>query len=420
MLRAIGSGPSGPVRLDARDDFTAGHGCHATRFLDRPHPGCVRSSLTDRRWLARDATTLSSRRRSTWPIKTSRRRASSWRRPCPTSNRLIGPSSSACCASPTATSSFRQKRPARPSTLPSTATIWPFSVTTRHPPRLQVPARVRTQNRPCSPVQRLRQAQTPAPSPGQEQPSPARSRSARVPRLSTSSRSVPEPARLPRTAQAPDQALFDEPAKLPEPGPVPTLEGPALAARPVGQTAKPGSNAPAPIAADSVTPEPAGSGAQSELAQADGLFSAKKYEQAGRLYARLAAQNQLPAQRKGVWAYCRWVAVVQRINARPRSDRDWDQIEQEVRSIQRLTPGNWYGEYLQNRVAEARRGGRGSGRQGQARGSRLVSRRQPAVPVPQASGPIATGTNEGGRARPVANWRATPGSSFARRSATPT
>ena len=154
------------------------------------------------------------------------------------------------------------------------------------------------------------------------------------------------------------------PPSFPSPARYPLLKGRHSRPDPLGQTAKPGSNVPAPIAADSVTPEPAGSGAQSELAQADGLFSAKKYEQAGRLYARLAAQNQLPAQRKGVWAYCRWVAVVQRINARPRSDRDWDQIEQEVRSIQRLTPGNWYGEYLQNRVAEARRGGRGAGRQG--------------------------------------------------------
>ncbi len=175
---------------------------------------------------------------------------------------------------------------------------------------------------------------------------------------------MPVPARVPRKAQAPDQALFDEPAKLPEPGPVPTLEGPARATKPAGQTANPELNVPAPIAADSLTPEPAASASQAELAKADGLFSAKKYDQAGRLYARLAAQNELPAQRKGVWAYCRWVAVVQRINARPRSDREWDQIEQEVRSIQRLTPGNWYGEYLQNRVAEARRGGRGAGRQG--------------------------------------------------------
>src|SRR5262249_53278948 len=73
---------------------------------------------------------------------------------------------------------------------------------------------------------------------------------------------------------------------------------------------------------------------------------------------------RLPAQRRQIWAYCRWVAVVAQINAHPRTDREWDAIEQEIRSIQRLTPGNWYGEYLQNRVAEARRSGRSSGRAG--------------------------------------------------------
>ena len=51
-----------------------------------------------------------------------------------------------------------------------------------------------------------------------------------------------------------------------------------------------------------------------------------------------------------------------RINAPPKSDRDWDEIEQEIRSVQRLVPGNWYGEYLQNRVAEARRAAGRSGK----------------------------------------------------------
>lgn len=200
------------------------------------------------------------------------------------------------------------------------------------------------------------------PAPRTTVPSPNRDRG--ITRAVREEPKVAEPTRLPRTTQTPDQSLSDEPARLPEPGQVPALEGPALATKSVGPTAKPGTNTAEPIAASPLSPEPAAPGAQSELAQADGLFSTKKYEQAGRIYAALAARSQLPPQRKSVWAYCRWVAVVQRINARPRSDRDWDQIEQEVRSIQRLTPGNWYGEYLQNRVAEARRGGRGASRQG--------------------------------------------------------
>ena len=120
----------------------------------------------------------------------------------------------------------------------------------------------------------------------------------------------------------------------------------------------------------------------SELTQADRWFTDKKYAQAGQAYARLAAQHQLPAQRKQVWAYCRWVAVVALINAHPRTDREWDEIEREVRSIQKLTPGNWYGEYLQNRVAEARRGGRGSARAGKlvVRGSAPDENPQPRFP----------------------------------------
>ena len=56
----------------------------------------------------------------------------------------------------------------------------------------------------------------------------------------------------------------------------------------------------------------------SDIERADQLFTEKKYGLAGPIYAMLAAKNQLPAERKQVWAYCRWVAVVDRINALPR------------------------------------------------------------------------------------------------------
>ncbi len=92
------------------------------------------------------------------------------------------------------------------------------------------------------------------------------------------------------------------------------------------------------------------------------------------------------------------------INAHPRSDREWDDIEQEIRSIQKLTPGNWYGEYLQNRVAETRRG-RGSARAGKlvVRGSapdenpppkfpRFLAQARPAPVSPQAA--ISGGAGE--------------------------
>ena len=69
-------------------------------------------------------------------------------------------------------------------------------------------------------------------------------------------------------------------------------------------------------------------------------------------------QNRLPAHRKEHWAYCRMVEVARRINLRPQSTQEWDEIAPEISNIQRLTPNNWYGEYLRNKVAEVRRTGR--------------------------------------------------------------
>jgi hypothetical protein len=90
-------------------------------------------------------------------------------------------------------------------------------------------------------------------------------------------------------------------------------------------------------------------------AEADRLFVARQYEEAGVRYAALAEQNALPSDRNPHWAYCRKVAVVRRINAHPRTAREWDEIETEIQEVQRLMPNNWFGEYLKNYVAEARR-----------------------------------------------------------------
>ena len=98
--------------------------------------------------------------------------------------------------------------------------------------------------------------------------------------------------------------------------------------------------------------------AQPPCEQADQLFSARKYSEAGRFYAALARENRLPPERTKHWAYCRMVEVAQRINGRPRSSREWDQIEAEIEEIQRLAPRLWYGEYLRKFVAEARAGRR--------------------------------------------------------------
>ena len=216
----------------------------------------------------------------------------------------------------------------------------------------------------------------------------------------------------------PRSRLFAEPSPLPEPGATPPLEGPERSVPAPAPASEPKirEKAPAPKLTPAATASldlagPASTAGakptavpgrsadeESTLNQADHLFTDKKYEEAGRIYARLAGQNQLPAQRRQVWAYCRWVAVVARINAHPRSDREWDEIEQEISSIQRLTPGNWYGEYLQNRVAEARRAAHAPSRAGRlvVRGSapdenplgadtpRFLSRARSAPATPQA------------------------------------
>jgi hypothetical protein len=91
--------------------------------------------------------------------------------------------------------------------------------------------------------------------------------------------------------------------------------------------------------------------------EADRLFRDKKYREAGKCYAELARESRLPANRKDHWGYCRYVALVEWINNKPRSQREWDQIAEERESIERLAPKLWYGEYLRTLIAEARRKG---------------------------------------------------------------
>ena len=142
----------------------------------------------------------------------------------------------------------------------------------------------------------------------------------------------PAPKR-PASDQAPE-----EPAKLSEP---PSVARPEAAAE------------KSPSAPEALEPAP------KALSASDGdqLFSAKRYEEAGRCYAALARENRLPANRTNHWAYCRMVAVASRMNARATSPLDWDEIEAEIVSIQRLAPKLWYGEYLRKYLADARKGG---------------------------------------------------------------
>ncbi len=44
------------------------------------------------------------------------------------------------------------------------------------------------------------------------------------------------------------------------------------------------------------------------------------------------------------------------MNARPKSSREWDEIEAEIQSIRRLAPKLWYAKYLEDKLAEVRPG----------------------------------------------------------------
>src|SRR5271157_5890730 len=129
----------------------------------------------------------------------------------------------------------------------------------------------------------------------------------------------PQPADslpVPRSSSSPDQQLFNEPSSLPEPAPLPALEEPGSAGidshpvipppNKVPARGNPALRAGAGIREPGNATTPAGStqplSSNSELAQADQWFTDKKYAEAGQAYARLAAQNQLPVQRKQVWA----------------------------------------------------------------------------------------------------------------------
>jgi hypothetical protein len=89
-----------------------------------------------------------------------------------------------------------------------------------------------------------------------------------------------------------------------------------------------------------------------DLSAADSAFRAQRYDEAGQLYATLEQERRLPPARREHWAYCRWVDVVRRINARPSTPQEWAEIDAEIQRIRALSPNNWYGEYLRNRAAE--------------------------------------------------------------------
>ncbi len=92
--------------------------------------------------------------------------------------------------------------------------------------------------------------------------------------------------------------------------------------------------------------------ARADVAAADAAFVAKRYDKAGRIYGALEREGRLPKARRDHWAYCRWVDVVRRINAKPTTPQEWASIDAEIEKIRALSPKNWFSDYLRNLAAE--------------------------------------------------------------------
>jgi hypothetical protein len=158
--------------------------------------------------------------------------------------------------------------------------------------------------------------------------------------------------------------------------------------------------APASILATAPLPEPPDKpntpmtvAAVTTVADADAAFRAKDYVEAGRLYAALDREGRLPSNRRDHWAYCRCAEVVRRINSRPSTRQEWDEIDAEIQRIRALSPNNWFGEYLRNRAAERTTPPRSS------RSNRLVIRGSaPEEPSPRTTRGPAPTSGAGARA----------------------
>ncbi|QEH33843.1 hypothetical protein OJF2_23740 [Aquisphaera giovannonii] len=198
-------------------------------------------------------------------------------------------------------------------------------------------------------------------------PLPVEGAAATDPHVRPASNKTParEDRAIPAAKGDDDLPALDEPPTLPEPAATPP-PAKAAAASPAARKVGPPASKKARPAADAspAASAPAAPVAEAGLDEADRLFNGKRYLEAGKVYARLAAGNRLPPDRREAWAYCRWVSIVNQINAHPRTEQEWDGIENEVRDVQRLVPGNWYGTYLSNLVNEARHGKAAGGRRG--------------------------------------------------------
>jgi hypothetical protein len=163
----------------------------------------------------------------------------------------------------------------------------------------------------------------------------------------------PTPAATNRAEPAPPLEIPTQPTPLPE-GPSPSSPEPP----------KPTLDELPPIAAErsvdepvrpSIKPDASSSPAEAprlDIATADAAFTAKKYREAGRIYGALARENQLPADHRDHWLYCRADQVASRINARPKTPAEWASINDEIAQMRALNPSFYLSEYLRNLAGE--------------------------------------------------------------------
>ncbi|MGE3818913.1 MAG: hypothetical protein AB7I30_05715 [Isosphaeraceae bacterium] len=145
---------------------------------------------------------------------------------------------------------------------------------------------------------------------------------------------------------------------------------------------------PRPNTTPSPSPEPVPdptAGASITVEAVDAAFLAKRYEKAGEGYDLLNREGRLPRDRRDHWAYCRAVAVVRRINARPANPEEWKAIDAEIEAIRALSPSNWFAEYLRNRAAERNPDGHTSR---SLRPNQVIVRGSSPEEVPPPPGPL--------------------------------
>ncbi|WP_435006347.1 peptidase MA family metallohydrolase [Tundrisphaera lichenicola] len=211
----------------------------------------------------------------------------------------------------------------------------------------------------------------------------------------------PEPLSSPSPARLPEQPTPRIPDAV-EPDPViesaaesPRIAPPAIVPAESEPQVEPTKPLPMPVD----TPAPA---SILDLSAGDFAFQAKNYAEAGRIYGELARNKRLPSERLEHWAYSRSAVIVDRINAHPRTEAEWAEIDAEIAQIRAIKPNNWVAEYLRNRASE-----RLAGRKQTMKGKTVVRASSPEEPAaidrPVRPASIPSSATAASNTKPVAS-----------------